>query len=575
MALTSALFTGLSGINVNQTRLNVVGNNISNVNTVGYKSSRAIFKPQFYVTDTPGSPASSEFGGENPSQRGLGAVVAAIQKDFTPGSIEPTGNPSDLAIDGEGFFVVQGDTQKYTRDGSFTLNQFNQLVTTGGEFVQGFAVDENENIIAGQLGDLTIPLGSLTRAQATENTGFLGNLNANGAVATGMGVLDSGALTTAAGTLPDATTLLTDLRNTSDLATPLFADGDVLTLSGKRGGRDLPDLAYTLQPGATVGDLSSFFNQGLGIDTTAPGDGTNAPGAVFTAIDATSGKLQVFANLGMENTLSLAGSSFTSSNTSMNLTFSENVVDSVASGESVFTSFPVYDSLGTALTINVTAVLESKTDAGSTWRFYATSPDDTDALAFDPAAPSHPGMIIGNGTLSFDNNGKLTGTTAATIQLNRDNTGADTPLSIALNFDKMTALTSDGSTLLMSEQDGKAIGTLTSFSIGADGTIIGAFDNGVTSTLGQLAMATFDNQQGLVDSGANMFTTGANSGVPKITAPLTLTAGAIRAGALEISNVDLSEEFINLIISSTGFSAASRVITTSDQLLTELLNSSR
>src|SRR3982751_3685456 len=112
MALTSALYTGLSGLDVNQTRLNVVGNNIANVNTVAFKSSRALFKPQFYVTDAAGSPPSSEFGGTNPSQRGLGASVATIQKDFTTGSIESTGKPTDMAIDGEGFFIVQGTEQK-------------------------------------------------------------------------------------------------------------------------------------------------------------------------------------------------------------------------------------------------------------------------------------------------------------------------------------------------------------------------------------------------------------------------------------------------------------------------------
>src|SRR5436305_13369143 len=108
MALTSTLFTGLSGLDVNQTRMNVVGNNIANVNTVAFKASRALFKPQFYATDSAGAPATGDFGGENPSQRGLGAVVAAVQKDFSPGAIEPTGKPTDLAIDGDGFFVVQG-----------------------------------------------------------------------------------------------------------------------------------------------------------------------------------------------------------------------------------------------------------------------------------------------------------------------------------------------------------------------------------------------------------------------------------------------------------------------------------
>src|SRR5204862_1138154 len=127
MALTSTLFTGLSGLDVNQTRLNVVGNNIANVNTVAFKSSRALFKPQFYVTDGAGAPPSSDFGGSNPSQRGLGASVAAIEKDFAQGSLEPTGQPTDMAIDGDGFFILQGTEQRFTRDGSFTLNSANQL----------------------------------------------------------------------------------------------------------------------------------------------------------------------------------------------------------------------------------------------------------------------------------------------------------------------------------------------------------------------------------------------------------------------------------------------------------------
>src|SRR5690349_1686539 len=115
MGVTSALFTGLSGLNVNQQRLNVVGNNIANVNTVGFKSSRALFKPQFYVTDSPGGPADANFGGTNPSQRGLGAQMATIQKDFSTGTIDPTGKATDMAIDGDGFFIVQdGANQKFT-----------------------------------------------------------------------------------------------------------------------------------------------------------------------------------------------------------------------------------------------------------------------------------------------------------------------------------------------------------------------------------------------------------------------------------------------------------------------------
>ena len=129
--------------------------------------------------------------------------------------------------------------------------------------------------------------------------------------------------------------------------------------------------------------------------------------------------------------------------------------------------------------------------------------------------------------------------------------------------------------MVMTEQDGSPMGVLDSFTVGADGTITGSFTNGRTRTLGRLAIATFNNPQGLIDMGGNMFIEGSNSGAATITTPLQLQAGSIRSGALESSNVDLSEQFINMIVSTTGFSAASRVISTSDRLIQELLNTSR
>src|SRR5205085_1652328 len=170
------------------------------------------------------------------------------------------------------------------------------------------------------------------------------------------------------------------------------------------------------------------------------------------------------------------------------------------------------------------------------------STDDTDASTFDPAAATHPGSIIGTGTISFDSDGKVLGTPAIAVQMNRTATGANTPLNVNLDFSHMTALTSTQSQMLMSNQNGRAIGTLTNFSIGSNGLITGAFDNGLTSTLGQVAMATFDNPEGLIDDGASLYSTGANSGAAKITGPLTLDAGAIRSGALEASSVDISKE---------------------------------
>ena len=151
------------------------------------------------------------------------------------------------------------------------------------------------------------------------------------------------------------------------------------------------------------------------------------------------------------------------------------------------------------------------------------------------------------------------------------NTGAVDPLQATLDFSNVTGLTTADSGLVMSTQDGYATGSLMGFSVGTDGIITGTFSNGLTRPLGQVALATFSNPEGLVGGVNNLFYVGANSGQAMITAPETQGAGRIRGGALELSNVDLTREFIGLITASTGFSASGRVISTSNELLNELM----
>ena len=147
--------------------------------------------------------------------------------------------------------------------------------------------------------------------------------------------------------------------------------------------------------------------------------------------------------------------------------------------------------------------------------------------------------------------------------------------SFDLTFNNINALSGTSSQLAVTAQDGSSKGILNNFTINDDGTIVGFFDNGVRRNLGQLALATFRNNQGLMDIGNNNYVPSSNSGVPVIAAPGQFSAGKIVASALELSNVDLSQEFVNLISASSGFSASSRVISTSNQLLQELLAAAR
>ena len=584
MGLTSALFTGLSGLQTNQTRLNVVGNNIANVNTVAFKSSRAMFKPQFYVTDQAGSPAGGDFGGTNPSQRGLGAIVGSIEKDWSNGSLEPTGKATDLALDGDGFFVLEKTgTELYTRDGSFNLNQFNDLVSSDGGFVQGWVADENGDIVRGDPDNLRIPLGAASKAKETENLYIEGVLDTGGEVAEGASVLASGDFTTTAATLPAGGTPLIDLVPAGG-GGPLFVDGDAVTLTPRKGGRDLPPMTLAVTPATTLDDLANFVDEASGTATTADFGVTSVAGepagARLAATGAATARLEILGNLGKANALDLGGNRFNVEGAGAGLMIddSEIVVGtetfaSDPSGESVRTSVPVYDSLGNSMLADVTLVWESTSAAGTTWRYFAESSGDTDG-PFDPLAPDA-GRVLATGTISFDTFGQPLGDTTSPVSVDLADTGSGDPLTFDLDLSGLSAVSAPNGSNLTGRGDGRTAGTLTDFAIGDNGVITGTYTNGLNQTLGQIAVATFDNPQGLIDEGGNLMRTGANSGDPQIGAPQTGLAGSIRSGTLELSNVDLSGEFIDMIISSTGFSAASRVISTSDQLLTELINSRR
>jgi flagellar hook protein FlgE len=567
MSLTGALYTGLSGLSVNQTEMNVVGNNIANVNTVAFKSSRANFYPQFYVTDASGTAPDSDYGGSNPSQTGLGAQVASIQENFTQGTIQPTGVDTDMAVNGSGFFVTQDQSsgQQFTRDGSFTLNSNNQLVTSSGAYVQGYGATSAGAIIPGALQNLTIPLGASTIAKATTSASLTGNLNADGTPAGGSTVLDTQDLTLAGGAgTPTAATPLTQLV-TASTGTPAFTDGQVLTLSAERDSSNLSPQTFTVTATTTVSDLQTFFNNSLGIDTTVAGAGTN----IIAGGAANSIELQITGNSGVDNALTIPSGSFTDGAGDTPLTFTADPT-SDPTGESTTTTMTMYDSLGTPVTVNLTTVLQSTSSSGTSWKFYATSPDNV-----DPANPG--GTLVGTGTLNFNTQGQLLSSTGNDLTIHRSGTGAAASMPVTLNFSGVSALAGDAanssSSISMSSQDGIQLGTLASFAVGADGTITGSYTNGDTKTLGQVALATFNNPNGLDNMGGNNYTTSAASGVPVISAAGQLSSGTIESGSLEQSNVDLSTEFTNMIVASTGFSAASRVISTSDQMLTDLLNS--
>lgn len=572
MGLTSSLYSGLSGLNANQFRIDTIGDNIANANTTGFKGSRSMFQTQFAQLLSQGTPPGTNTGGTNGLEVGLGAVVGATQRNMMQGSTETTGLAGDMAIDGEGFFVVRTSSggQAYTRDGSFMLNSDNYLVSADGSYLQGFGIDENGNTVPGVLGDLRIPMGQLASAKATTTAKVQGNLSsADQPVVVQGNVLQTGKLVSGGGVATGATAL-NDLRTAGKPADKLFADGDVITASSMtKGGHGIATNTFTVgTDGTTVDDFMTWLQGTLGINMDA-----SVPGTPGVTIDA-DGIINIAGNVGMANSISIDATDIvnTTAGNIAPFTFSRAVdaggVPISATGNSVYTPFTAFDSLGTPITVNLTMVLEKKGDpAGNIWRYYAESPQNTGTTD----------RCIGTGTFTIDSmTGMAVPGSTAKIQIDRAGTGAAGPVVIDLDLSGLSGLDSAGSgnlksTLNVPLQNGFGPGQLDSYSIGTDGVISGTFSNGLSQTLGQIVVGTFANPAGLVRQTNNVYTSGPNSGQVAISTPDSMGAGRILSGALELSNVDLSREFIGLINASSGFSAASKVITTSNQLLNDLL----
>ncbi len=565
MALQTALFSSLTGITNNSKLLAVSGNNIANVNTTAFKKSRITFETEISQRLSSGSAPNGVTGGTNPSQLGLGTRLSSITRDFSTGSLQPTGVNTDMAVDGNGFFILssQGNT-RYTRTGNFVLDRDFDLVSASGGRVQGFGVDENFQVVEGVLQDLTIPVGVLTIAEATRNVTFAGNFNAGGDVAT-VGsistseILYSDAFQTTPVVGTDALTTVFDEDGNA-----LFAAGDVITVSGvTKGSAGIGERTFEVGAvnttgssafGTTVDDYMAFLDDIFGIDTTIT-SATSTPGVTLVG-----GRIIVEGNTGTDNGILFRASSI-KNNDAVSFGFTGT---QEANGESLRTTFVAFDSLGSEVVVDLRFVQESKSNTGIIWRYYADSTDDTDL-----------DLALGTGTLSFDTEGNLLTVTNPGISIDRTATGAVTPLDINLKFNDpfatVTSLTDTPGLLAARSQDGFQIGTLEDFSISRDGTIEGVFSNGLKRDLGRVALAVFANNNGLEEFGGSLYRPTVNSGIATVVSAGQAGSGSVIGRALELSNVELAEEFINLISASTGFSANSRVLTTSDELIQELL----
>ncbi len=551
--MANALLTGVSGLNSHQKMLEVIGNNLANLNTTAYKSRRMLFSDLFYETVRPSSDGTpGALGGTNPAQVGSGSRVSQIDVQFAQGNLSATGAPLDLAIEGDGFFVVDtGSETLYTRTGALQVDEDGILVDPStGYRVQRFgAVGETGGSGVGfQVpgdADIRIPFGATIPGRATAQVNMSGNLPTTATGPTNE-VLRTQLGWSEVGTPATAATLLNDLdANTVD-----YTPGDVIQITGTDADGSAVSLSFSVDGTTTLNDLMSAIDGGFA--------GANA------SLDA-SGRIVLTADTPGVAFLSLSFSDG-SGNTGMSA-FSSNsfiVTTDGRAGDMVRGSVDVFDERGGSHTVSLT--LQKQLDGS--WNLNANL-DPSQGTIVD-------GLVTG---ITFNEDGSLAqaggvglGDSNLAFQFPGTSTVQNVNISFGIldGFDGLTELAVDAS--LGAEQDGLAAGALVSVQVSADGMVSGIASNGSVVPLAQIAIASFRNPGGLESRGQNYYSVSLSSGSVQIGSGLAGSRGAVRSGQLEQSNVDIAEEFTQLIIAQRGFSANARTITVADQILEELTN---
>lgn len=343
----------------------------------------------------------------------------------------------------------------------------------------------------------------------------------------------------------------------------LFGLGE-LSFSGDKGGRQLGERTLTITNSTTVQDLLTFMDESMGVLKTAP-EATFPDGVAYGGTIVGGNRLQFTSNMGIENALGvdLSAFRFTPTGGTTEVVQLPFTTTQEANGEGATADFIVYDSLGTPINVRVTTVLESIDATGARFRWIATSPQN--------AEESGVNIEVGTGVITTDGNGKFVSATDDRIAIGRGQSPANSPLEFKLDFNQVTGLAENQNSLAAASQDGFPSGTLTSFIITESGRIQGVFSNGSSRDLGQLRMARFANNGGLQQVGDNMYAAGVNSGLPIEGNPGGGGMGAVSTGAVELSNTDIGQNLIELILASTQYRGGARVITAVQELLDELL----
>lgn len=524
-----SLYSGVSGLKNHQTRMDVVGNNISNVNTTGFKSSRVTFADTLSQTLTGASRATENRGGTNPKQIGLGSQISAVDLLFTDGSVQSTGVNTDLCLSGNGLFIVgEGNNVYYTRNGNFSFDEQGNYCTDDGLKVKGWMADDDGNLdTTSETTFINIPAGKPMAAKATTMAQYSKNLNASA-----------------------PTIVKISGGEPKDTVTKEYNDASQGSVTATA------DLKVTITYGTD--DKTKTFDSG----TYAVGENITVDGNTYPI---TKMKTEYIT------------SSKASKEKPVTITLSDGTVRTEISGKydincslPVATTVTAYDTLGNVHNIPV-YFTKTKVDSttGNEWTM-SVNLDGSGQNEVHEEDGSITKIAMVDHILKFNTSGAFIGESSM-FTLTLDN-GAEGTQEITLDMSSVTQYA--GSNTVFGATDGNAAGTLKSISVDSSGIITGTYTNGVNKQEAQVAIAQFNNAAGLTKIGGSLYTKSNNSGEPNVKTAADLGC-KITPSALEMSNVDLATELSDMIVTQRGFQSNSKIITVSDEMIETLVNMKR
>lgn len=565
--MNRALFSGVAGLKVHQTKMDVIGNNISNVNTVGFKGSRAVFSDMLSQLQSAAAAPTQTRGGVNPRQIGLGVSVESIDLIFSDSSPQQTGRNTDLALSGNGLFVLKsGDQEYYTRNGSFAFDEAGYYVMPGnGLRVQGWNASDDGTINTNGLAtDIIVPVGKTMDATMTDQISYAGNF-------------DKESLTIKSIT---ATPVSGHESDWQDAVATTDSDGKITSVNVD--GQYVMSATITLSDDSQVHVTSGYYEKDKSIPITT----------LATVYDSLGGKHQVTLLIDKDRT------SIDTKSTDVAALSTAKILDTNGNEIKATNIQAVTDTDGNVTSYTYNAVNDdgsvSTTESTANtnqlvfdnrWRVYIApgagekGPADssfTNKFSRDEDDGSHiEGTMNNINYLYFNERGQFISngqTTLGAITFTYSNGNGAADQQADIDFTGLTQYAN--STTAFPTTNGNTAGVLQSLAVDSNGIVTGSYTNGLVRAEAQIAVAQFSNSAGLTKIGTTIYQKSNNSGDANIKTIADFGMTVI-SSALEMSNVDLASEFSEMIVTQRGFQANSKITTVADEMLETIVNMKR